>query len=138
MFRRQPHRSTLALLLGLSLLPAGHALDDGNTESTIDPKVVAIDERAYLGVRLAGTYRLRDANGELRTLDAFRGKPLILLFSYYTCDGLCGTINRHLQTLIDGVTRFRAGEDFAVLTVSFDRNDDVAWRSWTIPQTSCR
>ncbi len=127
MFRRpRPDRCTLVFLLGLLPLPAVLAIDDGNTESTIDPKVVAIDERAYLGVRVAGRFRLRDAEGQIRTLGEFRGKPLILLFSYYTCDGLCGTVNRHLQTLIDGVKRFRAGKDFAVLTVSFDRNDDTA------------
>ncbi len=109
------------------LLPAGGlwALSDGNTESTIDPQVVAIDERAYLGVRLDGHYRLRDAKGQTFTLDRYRGKPLILLFSYYTCDGLCGTINRHLQTLIDGVQRFRPGRDFRVLTISFDKHDTL-------------
>jgi len=102
------------------------AVDDGNIDSTIDPKVVAIDERSHLGVRVDGRYRLRDARGKTLTLESFRGKPLILLFSYYTCDGVCGTINRHLQSLIDGVQRYQAGKDFAVLTVSFDRNDDAA------------
>ncbi len=101
------------------------AVSDGNTESTIDPKVVAIDERAHLGTRIDGRFRLRDASGRVFALADYRGKPLILLFSYYRCDGLCGTINRHLQTLIDGVERFRPGEDFRVLTVSFDRQDDV-------------
>ncbi len=114
-----------AALLAVWPLPVP-ALDDGNIESTLDPKVVAIDERAHLGVRVDGRFRLVDADGQPFTLARYRGKPLILLFSYYTCDGLCGTVNRHLQTLIDGVERFTPGRDFEVLTVSFDKRDDVA------------
>ena len=120
---------TAATVGGMCLLGwAGpvRALDDGNTESTIDPNVVAIDERTFLGTRIDGRFALVDADGQRVTLAQFRGKPLILLFSYYRCDGLCGTINRHLQGLIDKVGRFTPGKDFAVLTVSFDRHDDVA------------
>jgi protein SCO1/2 len=52
------------------------------------------------------------------------GKPLILLLSYYGCDGTCPAINVELARVLAKVDRFRLGEDYRVLTVSFDARDD--------------
>ncbi len=112
------------LLPAAGVLNPAWGISDGNVASTIDPNVVAIDEQAYLGSTLDRHFRLRDADGRIFDLSRYRGKPLILLFSYYTCDGLCGTINRHLQGLIDRIKGHVPGKDFNVLTVSFDRHDN--------------
>lgn len=114
----------LSALLSLPSLPV-QAIDDGNRESTIDPKVVAIDERSFLGSKLVKDYALIDVEGREFNLREITDKPLIILFSYYTCDGLCMTINKHMELLIKGMSRFKPGRDFRVLTVSFDRNDTL-------------
>lgn len=98
---------------------------DGNIESTIDPAVVAIDESKYLGTQLDKEYVLIDERGDEFTLGDVLGQPLILLFSYYTCDGLCWTINKHLAVLLKKIDRFVPGKDFRVLTVSFDQHDGL-------------
>jgi protein SCO1/2 len=51
------------------------------------------------------------------------GKPVILLLSYYGCDGTCPTMNANLERVLADVKRFKLGEDYRVLTVSFDAAD---------------
>jgi protein SCO1 len=94
-----------------------------SSETTIDPALMQIDESKYLGARLVETYPLIDVNGEEFTLADMMGKPLILLFSYYSCDGTCPTLNRNLKQVVTQMTRFQIGKDYRVLTVSFDKHD---------------
>lgn len=117
-----------ALLLGAAFVLAGAARAEyGRTpDSHLDASVLAIDEAKFLGVPLAGDLALVDENGREFRLGELFGKPVLLLYSYYSCDGACPTVNRKLAEAIAGATRFRAGEDYHVLTVSFDRKDTLA------------
>ena len=118
----------MGLLSGILVLTSFslQAINDGNRESTIDPKVVAIDERSFLGNRLDNDYLFIDEQGrEFGLTDLPSGKPLIILFSYYTCDGLCMAMNKHAELLIREMGRFKPGKDFTVLTLSFDKNDTL-------------
>ena len=92
-------------------------------ETTIDPAVMQIDESQYLGARLQPDYRLIDTNNREFTLGDMMGKPLILLFSYYGCDGTCPILNLNLKQVLRQIDRFKLGTDYRVLTVSFDQND---------------
>jgi len=94
-----------------------------NKDSQVDPKVVKIDEKTYLGIKLDENYALRDENGTAFTLGDMMGKPLVLALSYYSCDGACPTLNRNLMDTLGDVDRWKLGEDFNVLTVSFDQHD---------------
>jgi len=95
-------------------------------ESTIDPNVFRIKENNFLGGKVAGDYVLRDASGSSFKLGGMFGKPLILLLSYFSCDGACSVINRTLANTLKGVDRWKLGKDYNVLTVSFDRHDTPA------------
>ena len=97
----------------------------GNTESEMDPSVFKIDETKYLGTPIKKDFRLLDETGREFVLGDVMGKPLILLFSYYTCDGACQTANQALALQLAQVTRFTAGQDYRVLTVSFDKADTI-------------
>ncbi|MDX8411405.1 MAG: SCO family protein [Mariprofundaceae bacterium] len=114
---------TLLLLLftgsGQALAEYGNV----NRDSQVDPKVVKIDEKTYLGVKLDESYALQDENGSDFTLGDMFGKPLVLALAYYTCDGACPTLNRNLMDTLSDVDRWKLGEDFNVLTVSFDKHD---------------
>jgi len=92
-------------------------------ETTIDPAVMQIEETQYLGARLQSDYQLIDVEGNEFTLGDMIGKPLIILFSYYGCDGTCPILNINLKEVLRQIDRFKLGTDYQVLTVSFDQND---------------
>jgi protein SCO1/2 len=94
-------------------------------ESTIDPGIMQIDEAAHLGERLPKELAFQDAGGQRFTLGDVLGKPVILVMSYYTCDGSCPTMNQSLMKALRRQDRFQIGKDFRVLTVSFDKNDSM-------------
>lgn len=92
-------------------------------ESSIDLDIFKIDENRFLGIKINGDYVLKDETGsEFRLGDKF-GKPLILVFSYYSCDGVCSAVNNDLKELLASVKRMNIGEHYNILTVSFDKYD---------------
>ena len=96
-----------------------------NTTSDVDPEVVKIKEKDFLGVKVAGDYRLIGESGKEFTLKEFQaGKPMILAMSYYSCDGSCPVLNRNLKNTLSGIDAWKIGKDFKVLTVSFDEHDN--------------
>jgi len=95
-------------------------------DSTIDPKVFLIREGKFLGGKVAGDYVLRDASGRSFKLGDMPDTPLILVLSYFSCDGACSVINRTLANTLKGVDRWKIGKDYNVLTVSFDQHDTPA------------
>jgi protein SCO1/2 len=118
-------RSTAALLaLAAGLVNAANAEYGRTPDSHVEPALLAIDEAKHLGVPLGADLALLDEDGRRFALGAFLGRPALLLFSYYSCDGACPTVNRRLAEAIAGVQRFRPGADFRVLTLSFDRKDN--------------
>jgi len=91
--------------------------------TTVDAAIVQIDETRHLGNRLRTDVTLTDSEGRDFLLADMLGKPVILLLSYYGCDGTCPTMNAELAKVLTKVERFRLGDDYRVLTVSFDRRD---------------
>ena len=94
--------------------------------SDVDPSIVKIDEKAFLGEKIPAEYVLIDQDGSEFNLGDMLGKPLILALSYYTCDGACSALNTNLKLTLDGVDNWKLGQDYRVLTVSFDRHDTTA------------
>jgi len=94
-------------------------------ESYIDPTIFQIDESKVLGNKLKGDFALIDENGKEFKLADMLGQPLILVLSYYSCDGSCSVINADLRDRLAGVTKVKLGKDFKVLTVSFDKDDTL-------------
>lgn len=114
----------LLWLLAAAALAAGKAPTENR--SSIDPAVMQIDESRHLGQLLPAGTQLLDEQGRPFALGELLGKPLILVLSYYGCNGACPTINQNLAEALQPMQRFRAGLDFRVLTVSFDRQDGSA------------
>jgi protein SCO1 len=109
----------LAVALILLVSAAARAHDDKRPAALRD---VAFDQKLNQQVPLDLTFR--DENGETVLLsNYFKEKPVILNFVYYKCQDLC-------PLLLDGVVRslralsFDLGNQFDVLTVSFDPHDD--------------
>ncbi len=93
------------------------------TTSDLDASIMQIDEKKYLGAKLDGEVPLIDGSGTQVPLASFLGKPLLVVLSYYTCDGSCSVINTILRDLLKDVSRVSPGEDFSILTLSFDTHD---------------
>jgi protein SCO1/2 len=93
--------------------------------SDINPALLQIDEKGVLGKKLDGDTPLIDSNGTEFRWNAMLGKPLILVLSYFTCDGSCSIINSMLRDYLLDITRIRAGDDFRILTLSFDKYDNL-------------
>lgn len=111
------------LFLGISL--SAEAEYFRQKQSDIDPDVFRIRESAFMGVRMDQDLELLDAQGRSMRVGDFSGKPLILIWSYYMCDGSCSSVNQELKRLLEGVKRQTLGEDYRVLTLSFDKQDTV-------------
>lgn len=101
--------------------------------NTIDPAIIEIDEGEFLGTAPDGATELMDENGEIFRLDSLYGKPLILLLSYYRCDGVCPVVADDLKRALEGTTGtlaglggFERGKDYSVLSLSFDSLDDIS------------
>lgn len=96
-------------------------------ESEINPDALKVDEKEFLGVKLGTGYRFIDQDGKEFGFGDFRDKPLILVLSYYTCDGFCPSFNTDLRNVLEKVEKsgkVSAGKDFSIITLSFDKNDD--------------
>ncbi len=116
----------VVMAMGIALAGLGrpaYAVGEPTRDSTFDPAIMQIDEPKYLGKPLDRQTRLVDADGKAFSLADVLGKPVILLLSYYGCDGTCPTMNGNLAKVLRDVKRFRIGDDYRVLTVSFDKLD---------------
>ncbi len=110
------------MVAGLAGVPAW-AVSEPTRNSAPDSSVMQIDEPRFLGNRLQAETWLTDAEGMDFRVGELMGKPLILLLSYYGCDGTCPTMNAELAKVLEKVKRFQLGKDYRVLTVSFDKRD---------------
>lgn len=117
--------STLTTLFALGA-PIAQAEYGKVPMNSIEPSVLRIEEDRFLGAKVDGAYGLVDAKGDEFNLASMYGVPVILVLSYYSCDGACATTNKLLKEKLAAVTRLKAGKDYRVLTASFDKDDDVA------------
>ena len=118
----------LAATLALIGASAAQAQYFRPSESDIDPKTFEVDQQKIMGVKVPAGMTLTDLDGKPMKLGDMLGQPLILVLSYYTCDGSCSVINQDLLDLLmllRDSERVKSGQDYKVLTLSFDRNDTV-------------
>ena len=93
------------------------------SESEVDPSLFRIDEGRFLGVKPEPALSFRDDKGQAFSFGEMTGQPLVLVLSYYNCDGTCSVVNKDLGELLKGVKGQVPGRDYRILTVSFDPND---------------
>ncbi|MGE4427007.1 MAG: SCO family protein [Solirubrobacteraceae bacterium] len=65
-------------------------------------------------------FRLRDQDGRVRTLQQFRGRPVIVTFLFTSCDDTCPTMARQVSGALDTLD-----DDVPTLIVSVDPDDDT-------------
>ena len=122
----------VAFLLGtLALCPS--ALGQGMTPGIMSPpanvrppglKNVGMEQ--HLNEQIPPELTFRDENGTpVRLADYFGKKPMILNLVYYQCPMLCGEVLSGLESALR-VLKFDVGDQFDVLTVSFDPRETPA------------
>jgi protein SCO1 len=102
----------------------------GMTQGTMSPpanvrppglKNVGIEQ--HLDEQIPADLRFRDESGkDVRLGDYLGRKPIILNLVYYHCPMLCSEVLGGLESALR-VLKFDVGQDFDVLTVSFDPKD---------------
>jgi len=113
--------TAVAILVASTIVSARY---NRSPESEIDPNVFLIDQEEYLGKKINGDLKLLDMTGREFTLGENLSKPMILVLSYYKCDGACSVTNIELLNLLESIERFNIGNDYHVITVSFDSHDN--------------
>jgi protein SCO1 len=96
--------------------------------SEIDPEYLRINEAKVLGLKPKKDFPLINQDGDTFLLEDRVGKPMVLVLSYYSCDGVCSAVNIDLAerlSELEKTGRLKPGEDFDVVTVSFDKNDTL-------------
>ncbi|HXX27763.1 MAG TPA: SCO family protein [Terriglobales bacterium] len=84
-------------------------------------KHVGIEQ--HLNQQIPPGLRFRDESGQpVELADYFGRKPLILNLVYYQCPMLCGEVLSGLVSALR-ILKFDVGQEFDVLTVSFDPRD---------------
>jgi protein SCO1 len=124
--------SHVALVGVLSMLTAT-SWAQGMTQGIMSPpanlrppglKHVGIEQ--HLNEQIPPNLMFRDESGKpVRLGDYFGGKPLILNLVYYQCPMLCGEVLSGLESALR-VLKFNVGNEFDVLTVSFDPRETPA------------
>lgn len=89
-----------------------------------DPADAVLDETGVderLGAKVPLDLSFTDQDGESVKLgDYFTGKPVVLSLNYYECPMLCPLTFANLSRTIDGMGGLKLGQDFRVVTVSFN------------------
>jgi protein SCO1/2 len=108
--------SRAAALLALGALPLA-----AQPLTPAPPRDVAFEQK--LGAQVPLDLAFRDENGASVKLRDYAGKkPIVLSLVYYECPMLCGMSMTGLAGTMKALT-WSAGEEFEVLTVSFDPSE---------------
>ncbi|HJT69037.1 MAG TPA: SCO family protein [Terriglobales bacterium] len=124
--RRMGVLASLAVVLILS--SSAFAQSMGTSPVAIPPDVkpkglenVGVEQR--LNEQLPLNLEFRDESGKTVKLgDYFGSKPVVLSFVYYRCPMLCPELLVGLESALK-VLKFNVGEQFEIVTVSFDPRD---------------
>jgi protein SCO1/2 len=126
----QSNRRATCLAVALILLLAASAMGQGMTKGIMSPpanvrpaglKNVGIEQ--HLDEQIPLGLAFRDESGKTVHLgDYFGKKPVILNLVYYQCPMLCGEVLIGLESALK-VLKFDVGDQFDVLTVSFDAHE---------------
>jgi protein SCO1/2 len=116
--------ATAVVALSASALGQGMSQGMMSPPATMRPpglKDVGIQQN--LNAQIPANLTFLDENGKTVKLgDYFGKKPMILSLVYYQCTMLCGEVLNGLDTALR-VVKFDVGNQFDVLTVSFDPKD---------------
>jgi protein SCO1 len=128
--RSSSNNSKWMLAIVAMLALAASAVGQGMSQGMMSPPATMrppglkdVGTQQNLHTQIPADLTFHDENGKTVKLgDYFGKKPMILSLVYYQCTMLCGEVLNGLDTALR-VLKFDAGNQFDVLTVSFDPKD---------------
>ena len=107
----------------------GFKRDPGVPASAIPAPLREIGFDQNIGQTIPLDTVLKDESGRaVRIGEYFGQRPVVLLFAYYDCPMLCTLVINGLSSAL-GVLSLNPGQDFEIVTVSFDPRDTPATAS---------
>ncbi|MGK0190763.1 MAG: protein SCO1/2 [Verrucomicrobiales bacterium] len=128
-------RFSQILMFGLALMtlpvsaqmPAPGSPLDGGAQTPAGQMPAGLEDVGFdqnLGTQVDLDLEFTDSTGKkVRLGDYFGDKPVILSFAYYECPMLCTMELNGLIKALRVITRFQPGEDFEIVTLSFDSGE---------------
>jgi protein SCO1/2 len=105
---------------------AGYKREPGMTSSQVPPALREIGFDQNIDQRVPLDVTFRDERGAtVRLGDYFGKRPVVLVFAYYDCPMLCTQVINGLSSAL-GVLSLTPGQDFEIVTVSFNPADTPA------------
>ncbi len=117
----------VAPALMLATASTGAGASSATTGARIEPQKAFEISQSVIG-RPVGDRVLTATNGQVFSLGAYRGKPLIISLVYSSCSSFCPITTQHLLRAVQQANRVIGSERFAVLTVGFDARNDTPAR----------
>lgn len=116
------------LVAGLLFLPAftglAHSEEQQGTSSSVrQEQAVGLDEK--LGAKIPLDLVLRDETGKPVRLGDMLTVPTVILPVYYSCTNVCFSLQARIASALPNIGS-RPGEDYRVISVSFDENETPA------------
>jgi len=112
-------------LLFLAVILSASVASGQDFLSGSGPKGIGIDQRLNAPIPLGAKFK--DESGRTVTLSQYFGKkrPVILTLNYFSCPMLC---SMELDGIVTSLSylKFQPGQDFDIVTVSFDPRDTPA------------
>ncbi|MEO5340040.1 MAG: SCO family protein [Magnetococcus sp. MYC-9] len=93
-------------------------------EPVFDAQWALQASQAAIG-RTLDAYTLRDDAGKPVSLEAFRGKPLVISLLYSSCYHTCPVTTRHLATVANKAWEIFGEQSFTVISIGFDTRFDT-------------
>ncbi len=124
--RRNPNR-LFFLICGFllqALATSVYATTQSSPESGFDYDRALEISQAAIGEQVAN-HQFIDAEGNVVTMDDFRGRPLVLSMVYTSCYQICPMTTRHLSTIVEKARKALDDDSFAVAVVGFDSQSDT-------------
>lgn len=115
--RRAGWRCSFPVLLGL--LAFSCIASASAPTNNVELQAIKVSQAA-LGTRVEAL-RFVDQHGASRSLDEFRGRPVLLSMVYTACAHSCQVTTRQLDRLVRMARASLGHESFTVLTVGFDQ-----------------
>ena len=123
-----PARTAFGIIV---LVLTGSAAAGDAVHDTVRPRSASLDEASALAVSQASIGReltdvtLIDHDGRAVRISDWRGAPLIVSMVYTSCYHTCPTLTLHLKRAVEVARDALGSDEFTVLTVGFDIDNDT-------------
>ena len=117
-----------AILIGgtVGILMGHSAVADAKPTGFDEGQALEFSE-ASIGSPL-GRYTFTDSNNQVRRLDSFIGRPLIISLIYTGCADVCPTVSEQLANAVEIAQETFGTDTFNVVTIGFDAQNDTPSR----------